>query len=154
MAGAADEDNPVGMNVVAMVDIIFCLCVFFMCTFRFKQIEGKFDSWLPKGKGSSGSVDSVIQEIRIAMYWDPQNERVRRQYGHRTVENDDELSALIRGAHEDFVKMNKPDVPVIIDGDARVPWKDVVTVVNMCKALNIDKIEFAMGAADTATKPQ
>ncbi len=148
MAGGGDpDDNPVGMNVVAMVDIIFCLCVFFMCSFRFKQLEGKFDSWLPKGKGSSGSMAAVPVEIRVAMYWDPQREKTTRRYGHRDIESDDELTALIQGAHADFVKMNKPEVPVIIDGDARVPWTEVINVMNICKSLNIDKIEFALGAA-------
>ncbi|KAF0241790.1 MAG: hypothetical protein FD180_4260 [Planctomycetota bacterium] len=50
--GSAGEDNPVALNVAPMVDIIFCLCIFFMCSFHFKQLEGKFESWLPK-KGST-----------------------------------------------------------------------------------------------------
>jgi biopolymer transport protein ExbD len=54
MAGGSSEDNPVPLNVVPMVDVIFCLCVFFMCSFKFKQLEGKFNSWLPRNKGTSG----------------------------------------------------------------------------------------------------
>jgi len=42
-------DNPVAINVTAMVDVIFCLCVFFMCSLHFRQVEGKFETWLPKG---------------------------------------------------------------------------------------------------------
>ena len=149
MAGGSDEDNPVGLNVVAMVDIIFCLCIFFMCSFRFKQLEGKFESWLPKDKGNSGAMsDAPIQEIRIAMFWDEANGRVRRQYGHRQVDDDGELEQLIAGAYEDFKKINKPDVPVIVDGQAMVPWESVITVVNMAKRVGIDKVEFALGAAD------
>ena len=152
MAGGSDEDNPVGINVVAMVDIIFCLCIFFMCSFRFKQLEGKFESWLPKNKGNQGAMsDSVIKEIRIAMFWDKANSKVKRVYGHRQVDDDDELEVLIRGAHEDFVKMNSPDVPVIIDGESTVPWEAVVNVVNIAKKLGIDKIEFALGAAEKPT---
>ena len=41
------SDNPVEINVTAMVDVIFCLCIFFMCSFHFKQLEGKIDTWLP-----------------------------------------------------------------------------------------------------------
>jgi len=149
MAGGGDEDNPVGLNVVAMVDIIFCLCIFFMCSFRFKQLEGKFDSWLPKNKGSSGPADtSAIQEIRVAMYWDPKAEKTTRQFGQRMIASDEELSTLIKGAHDDFVKLNKPDIPVIIDADARVPWSEVVSVLNICKRLEIENIEFALGAAN------
>ena len=45
------SDNPVEINVTAMVDVIFCLCIFFMCSFHFKQLEGKIDTWLPKDRG-------------------------------------------------------------------------------------------------------
>jgi biopolymer transport protein ExbD len=147
MAGGASEDNPVPINVVPMVDVIFCLCVFFMCSFKFKQLEGAFDSWLPKNKGSSGATKE-IEEIRIAMYWDTGTQKVRRQFGQRVVEQDDELMQLIKGAHDDWVLKNKPDVPLIIDGDPRIPWKSVIEVVNIAKALEIANIEFALGAMD------
>ncbi|HEX5009956.1 MAG TPA: biopolymer transporter ExbD [Planctomycetota bacterium] len=149
MAGASigdNEENPVAINVTAMVDVIFCLCVFFMCSLHFRQLEGKFDTWLPKGKGSAGVGDSVIQEIRVAVYWDEPNGRVVRQLGNRMIANDEELQALIAEAHADFVKLNKPDTPVTIDADARVPWSEVINIVNICKRDQIDKIEFAMGA--------
>jgi biopolymer transport protein ExbD len=149
MAGSQDpNENPVAINVVPMVDVIFCLCVFFMCSFKFKQLEGKFDSWLPKDKGVSAVTDPtmMIQEIRVAMFWDPATETVRRQLGHNIVESDDELQQLIAGAHADHKKLGKLDTPVIIDADARIPWKDVVNVMNICKKNKIDKIEFALGA--------
>ena len=54
MAGGGNQDeNPVAINVVAMVDIIFCLCLFFMCSLKFKPLDAKFDSWLPKDKGGA-----------------------------------------------------------------------------------------------------
>jgi len=145
--GGSSEDNPVPINVVPMVDVIFCLCVFFMCSMKFKQLEGKFDSWLPKDKGSGGT-PAEIMETRVALYWDADKQKVRRQLGARIVEDMGELEVLIKSAHDDFVLKNKPEAPVIIDGDARVPWKDVIDVVNICKRLKIDNIEFALGAAD------
>lgn len=149
MAGGGDsEDNPVAINVIPMVDVIFCLCVFFMCSFKFKQLEGKFDSWLPRNKGSEGSPQSEIQEIRIAMFWDEQTSKVRRQFGMRTVDDDTQLNELIRGSYEDWKAKGKPDVPVIIDGDERVPWEEVLKIVNIAKGLQIDNIEFALGKKD------
>ncbi|MBI1850772.1 MAG: biopolymer transporter ExbD [Planctomycetes bacterium] len=149
MAGSQDpNENPVAINVVPMVDVIFCLCVFFMCSFKFKQLEGKFDSWLPRNKGVGGIADpsTLIEEIRVAMFWDAQNERAVRQLGQRRVDTDQELQQLLKEAHDDYVRLNKPDVPVTIDADARIPWREVVNVVNICKRDQIDKIEFAFGA--------
>jgi biopolymer transport protein ExbD len=149
MAGSSsNEDNPVAINVIPMVDVIFCLCVFFMCSFKFKQLEGKFDSWLPKDKGASQPTPEDPKEIRIAMFWDDQTEKVRRQMGTRIVENDEEMLVLMRGAYEDWKAKGNEKVPVIIDGDERIPWKDVINVVNMAKGLQIENIEFALGKKD------
>jgi len=155
MAGVSvgdDNENPVAINVTPLVDIIFCLCVFFMISFKFKQLEGKFDSWLPKGKGATGSVqvDGLLDEVRVAMWWDEANQRTVRQLGNRKVTNDDELANLIKEGHDAWVRQNKPDVPVTIDAEARVPWEDVIRVMNLCKRNRIDKIEFALGAPPPA----
>jgi biopolymer transport protein ExbD len=151
MAGVSvgeSEENPVNINVTPLVDIIFCLCVFFMISFKFKQLEGKFDSWLPKGKGSAGSVqiEGILDEVRVAMFWDEDEQRTVRNLRNRRVDDDEELAALIKEAHDDWVRMNKPDTPVTIDAEARVPWNDVINVMNLCKRNRIDKIEFALGA--------
>ena len=147
MAGSQDpSENPVAINVVPMVDVIFCLCVFFMCSFKFKQLEGKFDSWLPN-KGDKGLPRDVPMppEIRVAMLWDEANQRPVRKFGTRHVPNDEVLQALIRDSYADCVKANRPDVPVTIDADTRVAWKDVVTVMNVAKREGVKKIEFAYG---------
>ena len=77
MAGSQNigesSDNPVAINVTAMVDVIFCLCLFFMCSFQFKQLEGKIESWLPKDRGLNNTADTPVlvrEEIRIHMSWD------------------------------------------------------------------------------------
>jgi biopolymer transport protein ExbD len=149
MAGGGEaEDNPVNINVVPMVDVIFCLCVFFMCSFKIKQLEGKFASWLPKDKGVGGASDpGEIQEMRVALFWDKEKQETRRQFGHNLVPDDTRLQEILNDARQDFVKRGKPDTPVIIDGEVEVPWKDIYTVVDICKALEIEKIEFAMGAS-------
>jgi biopolymer transport protein ExbD len=158
MAGASmdDGDNPVAINVTALVDIIFCLCVFFMISFKFKQIEGKFDTWLPKNKGSqgAGSTSDILQEIRVAMYWDEAQGRTIRKLGNNPVDDDARLQQLIKEAHDDAVRGNNPDMPVTVDADARVPWDEVMKVVNLCKRNQIDKIEFAMGAPPPVDKTQ
>jgi biopolymer transport protein ExbD len=151
MAGVSvgeSDENPVAINVTALVDIIFCLCVFFMISFKFKQLEGKFDSWLPKGKGMAGSImiEGILDEVRVAMTWDEENQRTIRQLRYRRVDTDEELAALIKEAHDDWVRMNKPETPVTIDAEAKVPWEDVITVMNLCKQNRIDNIEFALGA--------
>ena len=157
MAGVSvgeSEENPVAINVTALVDIIFCLCVFFMISFKFKQLEGKFESWLPKNKGTLGVGDpTILEEVRVAMTWDEATQKTTRKLRNREVQSDEELGVLIKEAHDDWVKVNKPDAPVTIDADSKVPWADVIDVVNLCKKNQIDKIEFALGMPPPAGQP-
>ena len=151
MAGSQDpSDNPVGINVVPLVDIIFCLCVFFMCSFKFKAIEGKFDSWLPGNSGHDAPLPpdiKIISEVRVALVWDDATGTVIRKLGVRVLSEDDDLATAITAAHAAWVERGRPEAPVTIDADVRVPWSEVVRVVNVAKRCDIDKIEFAMGAA-------
>jgi biopolymer transport protein ExbD len=139
-------DNPVAINITAMVDIIFCLCVFFMCSLHFKQLEGKFDTWLPKSKGAQGMpLNAVIEEIRVALFWDEAKQEVVRKIGTRVVPEDEILQELMAESFADFKRLNKPDISLTIDAEAKVPWGDVVNIINLGKRVGIDKVEFAFG---------
>jgi biopolymer transport protein ExbD len=150
MAGVSvgeSEENPVAINVTPLVDIIFCLCVFFMISFKFKQLEGKFDSWLPKGKGAQGMpLNSVIQEVRVALFWDEDNQKTVRKMGTRLVPDDEELQTLLADAYQGFVRLNQTDIPCTIDADLRVPWESVINVMNVSKKAGLSKVEFAYNA--------
>ena len=139
-------DNPVAINITAMVDIIFCLCVFFMCSLHFKQLEGKFDTWLAKDKGSQGMpVGTIIQEIRVALFWNEATGEVTRKIGTRVVPEDERLQELLAESYADFKRLNKPDMSLTIDADPKVPWQEVVNVINLGKRVGIEKVEFAFG---------
>lgn len=140
------SDNPVEINVTAMVDVIFCLCIFFMCSFHFKQLEGKIDTWLPHDKGpNSASIDKMpLEEIRVFLRWDPATGTTIRKVGRRNpVNSDSELMATLHSMKADYDRAQKPDVPVLIDCTADVPWHEVVHVVDLCQAEKLLKIEFA-----------
>jgi len=149
MAGSSmgdDADNPIAINVTPLVDIIFCLCVFFMISFKFKQLEGKFDTWLPKNKGFEGMpLKAVIEEIRVALFWN-EDSTVTRKFGVRKVPDDEELQQLISASYADFKRLNKPDVGLTIDADVRVPWEAIVGVMNIGKKAGVAKVEFAAQA--------
>ncbi len=142
--GSAGEDNPVSLNVAPMVDIIFCLCIFFMCSFHFKQLEGKIESWLPKNKGPIGPPPPhvIIEEVRVKMTWDAATQSSVRTIGSRTYAADEELAAAIASGLE-LKRREDPEANAIIDALPDVPWKDVVNVLDLCKAHRIENVELA-----------
>jgi biopolymer transport protein ExbD len=140
------SDNPVEINVTAMVDVIFCLCIFFMCSFHFKQLEGKIDTWLPKDRGVfQGQPEKVIlEEIRVFMKWDAAGGRTIRKVGNRgEVNSDEDLMNIVIQMTNDYKKAGKSEFPVLIDATPDVPWQEVIHVMDMCKKEKLERIEFA-----------
>ena len=140
-----ESDNPVEINVTAMVDVIFCLCIFFMCSFHFKQLEGKMEAWMPDDHGnqiSKTKVDPVLEEVRIFMRWDPTRQALTRKVGGTDVSTDDEMMNAVRARKGDYTRAGKSIVPVKIDATEDVPWSDVVHVLDLCKIEKLTNIEF------------
>ena len=149
MAGSQNigeaSDNPVSLNLTAMVDVIFCLCIFFMCSFHFKQLEGKMETWLPKDRGQGpGAPDKVVlEEIRVIFRWDGNTNVTIRKVGNRApAQAYSDLMAVILQMVNDYKKAGKTDFPVLLDSDNDVPWADVIHVMDLCKQENIERIEF------------
>jgi biopolymer transport protein ExbD len=148
MAGSQNigesSDNPVAINVTAMVDVIFCLCIFFMCSFKFKQLEGKIESWLPKGASSAPAADKILlEEIKVVASWDAQNNATVRRIGNRPpAASDAELMAIVLSMAADYRRVGKNDFPVLIQAGRDVPWQDVVHIMDLCKREGLERIEF------------
>jgi biopolymer transport protein ExbD len=149
MAGGASEENPVAINVVAMVDIIFCLCLFFMCSLKFQPLDAKFESWLPKDIGPSGGRVTVLDEIRVRMSWNAQANTLERLFGQQpvppTAAGTEELGRLIRDSYAAFKSRGQSDVPLILDAGSQVPWKHVVEVLDLGRDAGVPRLEFAFG---------
>ncbi len=157
MASAGDpRDNPLALNVVPMVDVIFCLCVFFMCSMKFKQVEGRFDAWLPKDRGTVSALDAAPDEpaARIALFWDADRKASVVKLGNRLVRGEPELEGLLREARADSLLRKHADAPAVLDADGRVRWGDVVAVVNLCRRVGIADVRFALGGPPGAREPR
>jgi biopolymer transport protein ExbD len=149
--GGSSDENPVAINVVAMVDIIFCLCLFFMCSLKFKPLDAKFESWLPKDKGGAPStvINQVMDEIRIILSWNKDANKLERLFGQQmipnTPEGNERLKKLIGDSYKDYKARGNPGVPLILDVGPLVPWAMVVEVMDLGKDQGVQKIEFAFG---------
>ena len=152
MAGSQNigesSDNPVAVNVVAMVDVIFCLCIFFMCSFHFKQLEGKIDSWLPKDRGIFGGAAQTLvkDEIRVIMRWDDKSDTTLRKVRSTKdtwAQSDEELMQEVLELAAGYRNAGNTTWPLVIDAQFDVPWQEVIHVMDLCKRNGIERIEFA-----------
>lgn len=148
MAGLQDldgpADNPVGINVTAMVDVIFCLCLFFLCTFRWRALEGKIETWLPHECCFFGDHGGTIaNEIVIVLRSSATSREVTRKVrSHEPAGNDQELLATVLRIAADYANAGVTRYPIVIDADASVPWQDVVHVMDLCIQNRLERIEL------------
>jgi biopolymer transport protein ExbD len=87
--------------------------------------------------------------MRVILKWSDETSSVIWRYGSAEVEGNSEadkeasLATLLTASHAEYVNAGKPDIPVIIDAEPRVPWRSVINVMNVCKRSDLEKIEFA-----------
>ena len=50
-----------------MVDVTFLLLIFFMCTIKFKKLEGKLAAYLPKDMGLNNTQVDPVEKLDIRL---------------------------------------------------------------------------------------
>ena len=146
MASNDSEDNPLPVNVVPMVDVIFCLCVFFLASFQVRALESRLDTWLPKDRGQGPGPAGPLEELRVVLRWDAQSGAVSRRFGLRDLADQAELASVLRAAHEARLERHAGEAPLVLDAEAGVPWAAAIEVVDLGRELGIERLEFAQGA--------
>ncbi len=55
------------MDMTPMIDVTFQLLIFFMCTIKFKTLEGKLSAYLPKDLGSAATQATPKEKVEIKL---------------------------------------------------------------------------------------
>jgi biopolymer transport protein ExbD len=131
-----------------MIDVIFLLLIFFVCTASFRPPE----KVLPTRLSLSGEIQSDVQidpeimdldEIVVELLWRNIDGTWRAQWqiNDRDYTNLAEVRAVLLA-----VKELKSDLPVILDVEPDVPMKDVIDVYDLCRRVGLMRVQFAASA--------
>ena len=127
-------------NMTPMIDVIFNLLIFFVCTVSFQPPE----EVLPTFLSSLGAVTDVprppemqdFDDVVVKVYardatiaW----EINRQHYG--TLAQVRDVLLAIAGV--------KNDLPVIIDAEGDIPLGSVIDLYDLCRLTGFQKIQFA-----------
>jgi biopolymer transport protein ExbD len=127
-------------NMTPMIDVIFNLLIFFVCTVSFQPPEQVLPTFL-SALGASADVprppeiqdfDDVVVKILVrgdAIAWE-----INRQHYSTLAQVRDVLLA-IAGV--------KSDLPVIIDAEGDIPLGSVIDLYDLCRLSGFQKIQFA-----------
>lgn len=139
------DGQGLGATMTPMIDVIFQLLIFFVCTASFQAPEAV----LPTNLSLPGGIDSQVQvdpelkdldEIVVKIHW--RENRAGWEINQRLYGRLEEVRAALAG-----VAQVKIDLPVILDVEGDVPMEDVIDVYDICRLLGLKKIQFAASAA-------
>lgn len=132
------------LPMTPMIDVIFLLIIFFICTSSFQAPEEVLPTNLsfPGALGVKSMLDPMLEdldEIVVKILWGDRGvawEINKRQYASLV-----EVHAVL-----DAVAKVKSDLPVILDVDPQVPLENVIDVYDLCRHLGLQKVQFAASA--------
>jgi biopolymer transport protein ExbD len=145
------------LNMTPMIDVIFQLMIFFMCSIHFKSLEGKLLAYNPKDKGrpmEDYRPPPPIDEVRIRLAYSESFQMLSKvKVGEIDFKDWDSLEIHLKDLAPKLVMPDGLDIiPVKIDADGNVPAQAVVSVLNICKKAGVQKTEFAVPTGRQAAK--
>ena len=124
---------------VSMIDVVFLLLIFFVCSAKFKDIEDRLDANLPRDEGQNPIQKKIEkpQEIRIKIELDDRTGMpviFAQDYPCRDL--NDLAQKLLTLAQ------NMPGLPVIIDGRQKVPFYIIIGALDACARADLKDVKF------------
>lgn len=132
------------LPMTPMIDVIFLLIIFFLCTASFRPPE----SLLPTLLNLPGSTGTVVEsdpeledldEIVVELTW--QDRRVGWRINDQPCPDLATVAARLQAVAEIQI-----DLPVILDIAPAVPMEYVIDVYDLCRSLGLQRVQFATPA--------
>ncbi|MBI4712244.1 MAG: biopolymer transporter ExbD [Planctomycetes bacterium] len=143
------EEASMDIPMTPMIDVIFQLMIFFMCSIHFKSLEGKLYSYLPKDKGMNMTVvtDPILDEVRISLVYNESKPPYLAEIkiGQQSIPDWDALKKQLATIWEGVDKTDVDRIiPFKIDPKSpKIPVQSIVKVLDICNEIGVRKVEFA-----------
>jgi len=130
-------DEAPALNLTSMVDVLFCLILFFMAASKFTELERKIGLQVPE-VADKGALTAAPEKKTINVYRDGQIELDRKPI--RDLEH---LTGLLTRARRQY-----PELGVMIRGDGLSRFQRVAEVLNACKQAGISELGISVKLAN------
>ena len=141
----------IGLNMAAMVDVVFLLLIFFMCTSAAPEIENELPTDLPRITGEVPKKEE-LDPIRIRLTGSGGNVRLSCD-GQTCVDaagraSFDVLVAKLARRHA-VLDASVVEPTVIISGEGEVPFGHMVRALNSGKTVGFKRVYFSAKGTDS-----
>ncbi len=165
-----DNSSPdeVKLDMTPMIDVVFQLLIFFMCTIKFRNLDAKLSAYLPRDVGVNSApaaapfekLDIVISVLVAGSKLHPLRDepygpsssgpfrygpdrRLQFQAGATLTSSIEELSARLKEIHA-----SQPTRPATIDPRAGTTYADMLLVLDAAMAAGFREIGFKASRQD------
>jgi len=158
------------MEMTPMIDVTFLLLIFFMCTLKFKTLEGKLAAYLPKDVGVNTTQAEPIEKVEIMIRVLNPGNKIKPQDGSAYNESvggrfvydstrqvqyavGTTKTQSLKTLGDKLTELHRrdPERPATIDARSGVIYADVVKVLDEAIAADFTDITF-VGAYPEGTK--
>ena len=133
--------NKIGLSMTSMIDVIFLLLIFFVCTANFKPLEEQ----LPMNLSFPGSIGEIVLKnpeyedlkfavVRISF----EDDEPHWQIEGRSCESLAEVKQVLGALAE--IKL---DFPIIIDSDKDTPFQHLIDVYDNCRQVGLNRVQIS-----------
>lgn len=130
-------DEAPSINLTSMVDVLFCLILFFMAASKFTELERKIGLQVPE-VSDRGALTEAPEKKTINVYRDGVIELDKK-----AVKSLQELTDRLADARRQY-----PDVGVMIRGDGEGRFQRVAEALNACKQAGISELGISVKLAN------
>ena len=130
------SDDDVKLQMTAMIDVTFLLIIFFMCTTRFRTLEGRVEALLPSTGTPARKADEVPNVIHVGI-----NAGAAGGVGLTL----DGCPCAGFGALKETLDRTRrliPHTKVVLDPAGDVPHDAVMQALDVCRDVGINAIAF------------
>lgn len=130
------------LNMASMIDVVFLLLIFFMCTSLFLDPEGSLQTSI--AKAGSGASAEDFEPVRIAI----------SQNGDETIVVCDGVNVGNDGQLLEMLRQRRAiaDVRVIVDSGEDVDFENVTSVIDLCHQADLYRVGLSVKAEGGAEK--
>jgi biopolymer transport protein ExbD len=135
-----DDRRQTDIAMTPMIDVVFQLMIFFICTASFQLAEELLPTSLAVASGSStpSPIEMEPDLERIVVRATHADGKTHWIVNERPCETVAEARQVLRAAAE-----IDPSLPVILDVAGEVPLGDMIDVYDLCRLERFEKIQFA-----------
>ncbi|MCF7958541.1 MAG: biopolymer transporter ExbD [Phycisphaerae bacterium] len=124
------------LNMAAMIDVVFLLLIFFMCTTSFTPPESELLAQLPRIEAGQGGRED-FEPVRIYLSVAESNPAVLIQCDGLGCDDFSHLREMLTA------RKAIADVRVIIGGDPTVPFEYMVQAMDVCYDAGLERVAFS-----------